>query len=198
LRVAYYVQATHRGKELPDYQDYTQLLTTGFGDDMLRFNGKGEVLIWGMHDGGCCGQIFNSDEQSRESLYQVAKWAAQNQLSIQIHATTDRSADQILSVFERVNAETPINSLRWRIAHIENASTGTLERMKRLGIAWTVQHRLYFKGDEYLRKDPTAARRAPPINTALKIGLLVAAGTDAPRVAPFNPFICLRWLLCNF
>jgi predicted amidohydrolase YtcJ len=73
LRVAYYVQATHRGKELPDYQDYTQLLTTGFGDDMLRFNGIGEVLIWGMHDGGCCGQIFNSDEQSRESLYQVAK-----------------------------------------------------------------------------------------------------------------------------
>jgi predicted amidohydrolase YtcJ len=87
------------------------------------------------------------------------------------------------------------SSLRWMIAHVEHASVRTLERMKGLGIAWTVQHRLYFKGDEYLTKDPSAARRAPPIRTALNMGLLVAAGTDAPRVAPFNPFLCLRWLL---
>src|SRR5258708_7269878 len=42
---------------------------------------------------------------------------------------------------------------------------------------------------------PEASRRAPPIKTALKMGLHVAGGTDSDQVAPYNPFVSLRWLL---
>jgi predicted amidohydrolase YtcJ len=42
---------------------------------------------------------------------------------------------------------------------------------------------------------PEGSRRAPPIATALKMGLHVAAGTDSDQVAPYNPFVSLRWLL---
>jgi len=35
----------------------------------------------------------------------------------------------------------------------------------------------------------------PPINTALKMGIAIGAGTDAHRVADYNPFIALRWML---
>jgi predicted amidohydrolase YtcJ len=35
----------------------------------------------------------------------------------------------------------------------------------------------------------------PPINTALKLGIQIGAGTDAHRVADYNPFIALRWML---
>ena len=42
---------------------------------------------------------------------------------------------------------------------------------------------------------PEASRRAPPIKTALKMGLHVAAGTDSDQVAPYNPFVSIRWLL---
>jgi predicted amidohydrolase YtcJ len=42
---------------------------------------------------------------------------------------------------------------------------------------------------------PDASRRAPPIKTALKMGLHVAAGTDSDQVAPYNPFVSIRWLL---
>ena len=35
----------------------------------------------------------------------------------------------------------------------------------------------------------------PPINTALKVGVKMGAGTDAHRVADYNPFIALRWML---
>ena len=42
---------------------------------------------------------------------------------------------------------------------------------------------------------PDAARRAPPIKTGLKMGLMTAAGTDSDQVAPYNPLVSLRWLL---
>src|SRR5881628_2296144 len=40
-----------------------------------------------------------------------------------------------------------------------------------------------------------AARRAPPVNTAKRIGVPVGAGTDAHRVASYNPFTALQWFL---
>ena len=39
------------------------------------------------------------------------------------------------------------------------------------------------------------ARRAPPVETGLKIGVHIGAGTDAHRVMSYNPFVCLQWLL---
>jgi predicted amidohydrolase YtcJ len=41
---------------------------------------------------------------------------------------------------------------------------------------------------------PEASKRTPPIETALKMGLHVAAGTDSDQVSRFNPFVSLRWL----
>ena len=46
------------------------MLPMGFGDDMLRFNGIGENVTWGM---------YNNDkptEAQKEQYYEVAKWAA--------------------------------------------------------------------------------------------------------------------------
>src|SRR5262245_47004673 len=38
-------------------------------------------------------------------------------------------------------------------------------------------------------------RRVPPVNTATKLGVPVGAGTDAHRVASYNPFTALQWFL---
>ncbi len=35
----------------------------------------------------------------------------------------------------------------------------------------------------------------PPVNTAAKIGVAVGAGTDAHRVASYNPFTALQWFI---
>jgi predicted amidohydrolase YtcJ len=40
-----------------------------------------------------------------------------------------------------------------------------------------------------------AAKQMPRIATALKLGLNVAAGTDAHRVSSYNPFVSLQWYL---
>jgi predicted amidohydrolase YtcJ len=86
--------------------------------------------------------------------------------------------------------------LRWSIAHLNDASTETLQRMKALGIGWTVQDAMYFGGDQFLQREGReVARRVPPVGSARQIGVAVGAGTDAHRVASYNPFTALQWFL---
>jgi predicted amidohydrolase YtcJ len=128
LRVAYTVFAQKRGSELEDYRNLTQLLPMGMGDEMLRFNGIGENVAWGM---------YNNDsppETDKAQFYEIAKWAAERRMSLNMHWHNDRSVGQLLDIFERVDRETPIRGLRWAIAHLNDASAATLERMKALGV----------------------------------------------------------------
>jgi predicted amidohydrolase YtcJ len=58
-----------------------------------------------------------------------------------------------------------------------------------------MQDAMYFNGDATIRQRGPAARRIPPIETARKLGVVIGAGTDAHRVASYNPFTCLQWML---
>jgi predicted amidohydrolase YtcJ len=190
LRVAYTVFAQKRGSELEDYRNLTQLVPMGFGDEMLRFNGIGENVAWGMYNND------SPSEADKAQFYEIAKWAAERRMSLNMHWHNDRSIGQLLDIFERVNREAPIKDLRWAIAHLNDASVRTLERMKALGVGWALQDAMYFDGERFQRdKGAEAARRAPPMKTALKIDVKVGAGTDAHRVASYNPFVALRWML---
>ena len=190
LRVAYTVFAQKRGSELEDYRALTQLLPMGFGDDMLRFNGIGENVAWGMYNND------NPGESEKAQFYEIARWAAARRMSLNIHWHNDRSVGQLLDIFERVNREVPIADLRWAVAHLNDASAPTLERMKALGVGWAMQDALYFEGERFQKeKGAEAAHRAPPLKTALRIGVKIGAGTDAHRVASYNPFVALRWML---
>lgn len=190
LRVAYTVFAQKRGSELDDYRNLTQLVPMGFGDDMLRFNGIGENVAWGMYNND------SPSEADKAQFYEIAKWAAERRMSLNMHWHNDRSIGQLLDIFERVNREAPIKDLRWAVAHLNDASASTFERMKELGVGWALQDAMYFDGERFQRdRGADAARRAPPMKTALKIGVKVGAGTDAHRVASYNPFVALRWML---
>jgi len=187
VRVAYSLCGPTPGKEFEELQSLTQLLPMGFGDDMLRFNGIGERITWAMNNNE------KPTEGDKEKYYQIVKWAAQRGMSLTMHWTNDGSVDQLLSIFERVNKEVPITGLRWSIAHLNNASPQSLRRMKALGMGWTVQDALYFGGTQV--RDKEAARREPPVETAKEIGVAIGAGTDAHRVASYNPFTALQWFL---
>jgi len=187
VRVAYSLCGPTPGKKFEELQSLTQLLPMGFGDDMLRFNGIGERITWAMNNNE------KPTEADKEKYYQIVRWSAERGMSLTMHWTNDGSVDQLLSIFERVNKEVPITGLRWSIAHLNNASAQTLRRMKALGMGWTVQDALYFGGTQV--RDKEAVRREPPVETAKEIGVVVGAGTDAHRVASYNPFTALQWFL---
>ena len=173
VRVAYSLCGITPGKEFEELKDLTQMLPMGFGDGMLRFNGIGERITWAMNN----NNQPSADE--REKYYEIMRWAASRGMSVTMHWPRNDSAGILLDIFERVNKEAPITDLRWSIAHLNDASPENLRRMKALGVGWTVQ--------------PT--QRMPPVEIARELGVVVGAGTDAHRVASYNPFTALQSLI---
>jgi len=190
LRVAYSLCGMTNGSEFEEYKNYLAMMPQGFGDGMLRFNGIGERITWAMN--GINGKPADAD---KEKYYQIVRWAAERGMTITMHWNTDKNVDELLGTFERVNREFPIASLRWTIAHLNDASPQTLKRMKALGIGWTVQDAMYNSGDEILKQEGADVRRMPPVVTAKSLGLVIGAGTDAHRVSTYNPFTVLQWFL---
>jgi predicted amidohydrolase YtcJ len=189
LRVRFSMFAQRPGHELEDYQSVLSMMPMGFGDDMLRFNGVGENVTWGM---------YNNDHPSAAQQAQylaVARWAASRGMTLTQHWLNSDSVPVLLDIFEQVNRETPIAPLRWSIAHLDNLSDANLARMKALGVGWTMQDALYFAGERFRKAYGDAVARMPPIVTAVKMGEHVGGGTDAHRVMSYNPFVSLRWMI---
>jgi len=190
LRVAYTLCGQTPGSEFAELKNLVALMPQGFGDDMLRFNGLGERITAAMNNNP------RPTDADKEQYYEIVKWAAERGLSLTMHWNNDASVGQLLTIFERVNKDVPIAPLRWSIAHLNDASPATLNRMKALGVGWTVQDAMYFGGDAYVQQaGAEAARRVPPVNTGTKIGVPIGGGTDAHRVASYNPFTSLQWFL---
>jgi predicted amidohydrolase YtcJ len=190
VRVVYSLFAQKRGNELDDYRTLTQLLPMGFGDDMLRFNGVGENVTWGMYNNN------NPTDAQKEQYYQVARWAASRGMTLTQHWNSNASVHHLLEVLERVNRETPIAPLRWSVVHLNDATQENLARMKALGLGWLMQNATYFGGEAFLRdRGNDLMRLTPPIKTALNMGLRIGGGTDAHRVMSYNPFVSLQWMV---
>src|SRR5690606_23542061 len=151
--------------------------------DLLKFNGIGERITHAMNNNPA------PSDADVEAYYEIARWAAGRGLGLTMHWGPDATVDHLLGVFERVNREVPIAPLRWSIAHLNDASEESLRRMHALGVGWTVQDAMYFGGDALVRRSGAeAGRRIPPVMTAQRIGVAIGAGTDAHRVASYNPF----------
>ncbi|WP_234685793.1 amidohydrolase [Bradyrhizobium monzae] len=189
VRVAFSLFAQNVGAEFKEYKTLTPFLPMGFGDDMLRFNGIGERITGAMYNNNA------PDAAAKAKFLEIVRWAAKQGLTVTIHWQEDKSVHELLDLYEEVNKETPIAPLRWSIAHLDNTTSETLLRMKALGIGWTMQDAMYLGGDRIVAQAGEAARHLPPIGTALRMGVHVGAGTDAHRVASYNPFVALQWML---
>ena len=190
LRVRYSLSAPRGGRELDDFKELTAVLPMGSGDDWLRFNGIGENVTWGLYNNDKPG------DAQKEQLVEVLRWAVSRGMTATFHWHNDRPVHHLLEVLERVNAETPLATLRWSIAHLNDASPVSLKRMKAMGLGWLVQNAFYFRGEAFLgQRGADAARVVPPIVSALALGLPVGGGTDAHRVMGPDPFVSLQWML---
>jgi predicted amidohydrolase YtcJ len=197
VRIAYSICAPRAEHELADLQLLTRFLPMKFGDrngphdgvGILQFNGIGERVTWG---------LYNNDsptEAQKEEFYRVAKWTADRGMALTAHWNNDKSVHHLLDVFERVDRDVPIRSLRWSVAHLHDASDASLARMTALGVGWLMQNGLHFATINYLSARGSTMNRSPPIRTALRMGLNVGGGTDAHRVMSYNPFVSLQWMI---
>jgi len=195
VRVAYNLFAQKPGSELADYQRWTAMADIKAEDAMLRLNGAGENLAWSAAD-------FENFLEPRpdlapvmeQELEPIVEHLAAHEWPFRIHATYDESIDRFLTVFERVNGGTPFKT-RFIIDHAETVSERNIDRIVALGGGIATQHRMAFQGEYFVdRYGSKAAEATPPIAKMLEMGAPVGGGTDATRVASYDPWVALYWL----
>lgn len=196
VRMAYHLFAQTPGEEYSDYARWVDMTYPGDGDSMLKVVGAGENLVWSAADfENFLKPRPDLVESMEEQLGQVVGLLASRQWPFRIHATYDESIARFLDVFERVHAHTPIDQNRWIIDHAETISERSIDRIAALGGGIAVQHRMAFQGEYFVDQyGVLAAQQTPPIRKMLNAGVPVGAGTDATRVASYNPWVALYWL----
>jgi len=126
----------------------------------------------------------------------VVRVLVQNQWPWRLHATYDETISRALDVFEKVNRETPLTGLNWFFDHAETISDRSIDRIAALGGGIAVQHRMAYQGEYFAERYGARATEAtPPIKRMLEKGVKVSAGTDATRVASYNPWVSLSWMV---
>jgi predicted amidohydrolase YtcJ len=197
VRIAYNLFTQRPKQEIDDFSKWVQMTRPGSGDDFYRVNGAGEMLVFSAAD-------FEDFLQPRPDLpgplegelKKVVSLLAENRWPFRLHATYNESIARFLNVFEEVNRDIPFNGLRWFFDHAETVTERNLERVQRLGGGIAIQDRMAFQGEYFIeRYGKKAAEHIPPISKMLEMGIPVGAGTDATRVASYNPFISLYWLV---
>jgi len=197
LRIAYNLFTQRPQKEKDDFARWIQMARPGQGDDFFRLNGAGEMLVFSAAD----FEDFlepRPDLPSRleTDLEDVVSLLAAHRWPFRLHATYDESITRFLNVFEKVHRAFPLDGLHWFLDHAETISERNIERVRALGGGIAVQHRMAFQGEYFAaRYGRAAVAQTPPIATMLKAGVPVGAGTDATRVANYNPWDSIYWLV---
>jgi len=197
VRIAYNLFTQNKGGELADFQKWSGIVKPYQGDGFYRHNGAGEMLAFSAADFEDFLQPRPDMAASMEAdLKEVVRFLVQQRWPFRLHATYEETIARALDAFEAVNADTPFGGLRWFFDHAETVSEKSLERIGKLGGGIAVQHRMAFQGEYFVeRYGAEAAQSAPPIGKMLEMGLPVGGGTDATRVASYNPFMSLYWLV---
>src|SRR6266403_1807113 len=197
VRLAYNLFTQKPKEELADFRNWTSRVSPGQGDDFYRHNGAGEMLVYSAADFEdfrvARPDLPASMETDREP---VVRLLAERRWPWRLHATYDETISRALDVYERVNRDTPLDGLPWFFDHCETISDRNIDRIAELGGGIAIQHRMAFQGEYFVeRYGRAAAERTPPIQRMLRSGLPVGAGTDATRVASYNPWVSLAWLV---
>jgi len=197
IRLAYNLFTQKPKGEKEDFLNWTKTSKYKEGNDYFRHNGAGETLVWSAAD-------FEDFRQPRPDLApemegeleDVVRILIANRWPWRLHSTYDETISRALDVFERVNQDMPLEGLNWFFDHAETVSDESIDRIAALGGGIAVQHRMAYQGEYFVeRYGPGAAEATPPITRMLNAGLKVSAGTDATRVASYNPWVALAWLV---
>ncbi len=199
VRLPYFLFAQKKGTELNDYQRWTGMVEIEQHDTHgvdYQVAGGGENLVADAADFE--NFLFPRPElpvSMEKNLKDVISLLVQKRWPFRLHATYNESISRDLDVIEAVNRETPLNGLLWFIDHAETISEENMKRIKTLGGAIAIQHRMAYQGESFIhRYGKKAAEAAPPIKRMLELGIPVALGTDGTRVASYNPWVAFYWI----
>ena len=210
LRLSFYLFPGARGPEDDAYAAWiTDSTAVRTPDSRLRhgytFEGAGEYLTLSAGDYEnflAARPEVRERDGFREDLEAMATKLVREGQSLRIHATYGETLAGILDVFEAVDSteraagRAGFAGVRWAVDHIETATPEQIARVRALGGGVSVQARMAYAGEFFAeRYGAEVAAEAPPLRALLDAGVPLGAGTDATRVASYNPWVALYWLV---
>lgn len=175
---------------------YETLATTGFGDDMLKFNGV-KILFDGIPASGTAYMRKNYKHMPEtrgfttitgEELAKICRAAANCGWQVAVHAIGDAAMDLTLEAFKAGAAVTDTAKNRNYIIHAVFPREDMLPKMKELDVAVTIQPTIMgIMGEEAVLDDADKAINQPA-GFYFDNGIICGGGTDCP-VVDCNPFV---------
>ena len=212
LRISNYLFPQRPGLERDDFARWIETYEAAHNaaeglQHGYELEGGGEFLVWsaGDFENFMAPRPDLGERDYRADLKAVTEQLVRERWPLRIHATYDESITRILDVFEEVDAAeraagrpgfAPEGGFRWTIDHAETISEASVRRIKALGGGVAVQARMAYAGEYFAeRYGAEAAAQAPPLRRLLDADVPVGAGTDGTRVASYNPWMALYWLV---
>ena len=199
VRISYSLFPQRPKHELEDFQQWATMVKPGDGSPYLRMLGAGEMLAFSAAD-------FEDFKEPRPDLPAdmegdldpIVRFLCSQRWPFRLHATYGESIERELALFETIEREKPgaLSSLRWFIDHAETVTRRDIDRIHTLGGGIAIQHRMAYQGEYFQQRyGAELTAHAPPLAAMREAKLPVGAGTDGTRVASYNPWVCLQWLV---
>ncbi|GAA4277581.1 amidohydrolase [Aquimarina mytili] len=206
IRLSYYLFPQNKGAEYEEFQEWMATNKLGQNGEIhlehgYELEGGGEFLAWsaGDFENFLAPQPLLKDRPTwRKDLKRIVRLHVNKGWPFRIHATYGETIAKMLDVLEEVNLETEgkLASKRWLFDHAETVTESELKRIKALNGGIAIQARMAYAGEYFVeRYGAEKAKQAPPIKKIMGMGIPVGAGTDGTRVASYNPWPALYWLI---
>ncbi|MFI1014927.1 amidohydrolase [Streptomyces sp. NPDC020965] len=188
------VHASRAGTEFEELAGYQRFTPLDIGDGMLRVIGAGEVILYRTVDK--IAHPVEIGDEVRDQFRQIFGDLARNRWTVHAHAHQHATIDALLTAWEEAHAEHDISGLRWSLVHAEPLTPADVDRIAALGAGVLAQGLYRFQGEEALAIwGAETVAQAPPLRTLIERGIPLGLGSDAMRVASYNPFATLAWFL---
>jgi predicted amidohydrolase YtcJ len=162
----------------PELREVLESQLVDLGDDLVRTAGVGEHIVdWPLEGAVPLG----------EEYYQSARLIAQRGWQIMEHSFDEANHAARADVWERVNREFPITSLRWSIDHVNTIAPATIERMKKLGVG--------VRAHGYRVLSGSKGQAGPPYRMLLDSGIRIGTGMDGAQASPINPWMHVYYMV---
>jgi hypothetical protein len=171
VRIFYYMQDVTAA--LPFLTQRVNNAFHDFGNDWLKVSGFGERIH---------GPMAPPD------VYPAAvKLVAERGWAYDQHSGSLEEETSIIDVWEKVNATTPLASLRWCLAHVPGIDSPTLNRLKAMGVGVSSAGGRYLGG--------TTAQPGAQFRLLVDSGIRVGHGSDGGSVAPIDPWLHIYFMV---
>ncbi|MEH6537732.1 MAG: amidohydrolase [Psychroserpens sp.] len=206
IRLSYYLFPQNKGAEYAEFQDWMANNKVGHNGEIhldhgYELEGGGEFLAWsaGDFENFLAPQPLLEDRPTwRDDFKKIIRLHVDNGWPFRIHATYGETIANMLDVIEEINKETngKLASERWMFDHAETVTENELKRIKALNGGIAIQARMAYAGEFFVeRYGADKAKQAPPVKKIMEMGIPLGAGTDGTRVASYNPWPALYWLI---